>query len=79
MKETWGEAFKDIKKDLRNMEQRVARLEQEARQTRLVMEADGPADMKTRERTEGAPKRSTGIAILHRMIKTDRRSRSVSA
>ena len=38
------------------MNQRVARLEQIARQPRLAMEADGPADPKTRERTEGAAK-----------------------
>ena len=38
------------------MNQRVARFEQDARQPRLAMEADEPADMKTRERTEGAVK-----------------------
>ena len=38
----------------RLIEQYAARLEQEARQPRLAMEADGPADTKTRERTEGA-------------------------
>ena len=37
------------------MDQHVTRLEHEARQPRLAMEADGPADTtKTRERTEGA-------------------------
>ena len=37
------------------MGQHVTRLENEARQLRLAMEADGPADTtKTRERTEGA-------------------------
>ena len=35
---------------------RVASLEQDARQPRFAMEADGPADTKTRERTEGAAK-----------------------
>ena len=34
--------------------QLVARLEQDARQPRLAMEADGPANTKTRERIEGA-------------------------
>ena len=35
-------------------DQLAARLEQDARQPRLAMEADGPANTKTRERTEGA-------------------------
>ena len=55
-KETWDEALKEIKEGLRSMEQRVARLEQDARQPRLAMEADGPADTKIRERTEVAAK-----------------------
>ena len=38
------------------MNQRVARLEQDARQPRLSMEADGPTGTKTLERTEGAAK-----------------------
>ena len=42
--------------DLRSMGQRVARLEPDARQPHLTMEADGPACTKTRERTEGATK-----------------------
>ena len=36
------------------MEQRVVRLEHDARQSRLAMEADGPANKKTRECTKGA-------------------------
>ena len=36
------------------LEKRLTRLEHGARQPRLAMEADGPADTKTRERTEGA-------------------------
>ena len=43
-------------KEMRATDQRVASLEQDARQSRLSMEADGPADTKTRERTEGAAK-----------------------
>ena len=35
-------------------EKRLTRLEHVARQPRLAMEADGPANAKTRERTEGA-------------------------
>ena len=38
----------------RSIDQRLTRLEHGARQPRLAMEADGPADTKTRERTEGA-------------------------
>ena len=37
-------------------DQRLASLEQDAWQPRLVMEVDGPADKKTRTRTEGAAK-----------------------
>ena len=39
---------------MRATNQREADLEQDARQPRLAMEADGPADTKTREHTEGA-------------------------
>ena len=48
-------------------DQREARQEQDARQPRLAMEADGPANTKTRKRTEGAVlqyKRFVGIAVL---------------
>ena len=38
------------------MDQRVTPLEHDARQPRLAIEADGQANMKTRERTEGAAK-----------------------
>ena len=44
------------------MEQCVARLEQDARQPRLTMEADGPANTKTRERMEGT---ATAIQAKH--------------
>ena len=56
MSEAMGKAFKEIKKDLRSMNQRLASLEHDARQPRLAMEADGSADKKTRERTESADK-----------------------
>ena len=56
VKETWGETLKEIKENLRSMEQCVPRLEHDARQRSLAMEADGPADTKTRERTEGTVK-----------------------
>ena len=40
----------------RSMNHRLTRLEHEARQTRLAMEAGGPANTKTQERTEGVAK-----------------------
>ena len=43
-----------IMKMTRGTSQRVSSLEQDARQPRLAMEADGPANKKIRERTEGA-------------------------
>ena len=36
------------------MDQRIASLEQDVQQPRQTKEADGSADTKTRERTEGA-------------------------
>ena len=44
------------------MDQRVASLAQNARQPRLAMVADGLADTKTRERTEGA---ATAVQAMH--------------
>ena len=44
----------EISDETRTLEQHAASLEHGARQPRLAMEADGPANMKTRERTEGA-------------------------
>ena len=38
------------------MTQRLTHLEHDARHPRHAMEADGPANTKTRERTEGAAK-----------------------
>ena len=47
--------FDRLDKEMRKMDQHVTRLEHEARQPRLAMEADGPADTtKTREHTESA-------------------------
>ena len=53
------EKFSD---DMRRMDQRLASLKQDARQPRLATEADGPADTKTRERTEGA---ATAVQTMH--------------
>ena len=41
---------------MRRLEQHLLSQEHEARQPRLAMEADGPANIKTQERTEGAAK-----------------------
>ena len=47
---------------MRATDQREASLEQDARQPRLTKEADGPANTKTRERTEGA---ATAVQAMH--------------
>ena len=44
------------------MNQRLIRLEHDARQPRLAMELDGPAETKSRERTEGA---ATAVQATH--------------
>ena len=46
--------LREYKEDLRSLDQCLTSLEHDARQSRLAMEADGQADTKTRERTEGA-------------------------
>ena len=47
---------------LRGIDQRASSVEQDARQPRLAMMADGQADTKTRERTEGA---ATAVQAMH--------------
>ena len=55
MKEAFDRWDKQLDEISDEMKKRLTRLEHEARQPRLAMEADGPADTtKTRERTEGA-------------------------
>ena len=51
MRQEWKEQLDKIR---RCVMQQLASQEQDARQPRLAMEADGPANTKTRERTEGA-------------------------
>ena len=46
----------ELEEEIRATEQRLAGQEQNARQPCLAMEADAPADTKTRERMEGAAK-----------------------
>ena len=44
------------------MDHHLTRLEHDARRPRLAMEADGPANTNTRERTEGA---ATAVQAMH--------------
>ena len=46
----------EISEDWRSMDKRLAGLEPDARQSRLAMMADGQANTKTREHTEGTAK-----------------------
>ena len=50
----WNKKLDEISDEMKKMDKNVTRVEQGARQPRLVMEADRHADTKTRERTEGA-------------------------
>ena len=50
----WDKNLDEISDEMRKMDEHVSCLEHGARQPRLAMEADEPADTKTRERTEGA-------------------------
>ena len=52
----------ELTENLNRTNQRLASLEQDARQPRLAMEADVPADKKTRERMEGA---ATAVQAKH--------------
>ncbi|CAM9095002.1 unnamed protein product [Ascophyllum nodosum] len=54
MSEALDEAFDEATEVMRKARQRLAGLEQDARRSRLSMEADVSADRKTRKRTEGA-------------------------
>ena len=57
--ETW---YRGIDTMMRYLKQHLPSQEQDARQLRLVMKADGPANTKTRERTEGA---ATAVQAMH--------------
>ena len=54
LSESMGKDFGEFREGLRRIDQCSASLEQHARQPHLAMEADLPAEKKTRERTEGA-------------------------
>ena len=58
----WERKLKKLSDEMRVMSQRVTSLEQDARQPRLAMEANGQADTKTRECTEGA---ATAVQVMH--------------
>ena len=58
----WDRKMNEILDGRRVIEQHVTSLEQDARQPRLVMEADGQANKKTRKRTEGA---TTALQAMH--------------
>ena len=49
----WDKKLDESSDETRKMDEHVTRLEHGARQLRLAMEADGRANTKTRERTEG--------------------------
>ena len=56
MLEVWDRKLDNLTEDLRRADQRLANLEQDARQPRPAMEVDVQANTKTREHTEGAAK-----------------------
>ena len=58
----WNTKLDEISDKTRVMGQHAASLEQDARQPRLAMVADGPANTKPRERTEGA---ATAVQAMH--------------
>ena len=67
---------------MRERDQPLARQEQDARQSRLAMEADGQASTRTRERLEGAATAAqacVGIAILHARLNLAQTTRPASA
>ena len=54
MSEAMGKALEELTDNIKRVNQRLASLEQDARQPRLAMEADVTAGKQTRECTEGA-------------------------
>ena len=77
MSETMGMALEEFKEDTRRVNQRLASLEQDAREPRLAKEAGIAADKKTRERTEGATaavQAKCGISCPAKRIQTGPKS-----
>ena len=63
--EVWDtkmDKLREYKEDWSSIDQRLTRLEHDAWQPRLAKEADGPANTKTRERTESA---ATAVQAMH--------------
>ena len=60
--EEWNTKMDELLRERRSTDQRLTRLEHDARQPYFAMEADGPANTKTRERTEGA---ATEVQAIH--------------
>ena len=54
MSETLGKSLEALTENMRTANQRLASLQQDARQPRLAMEADVTADKKTHKHTESA-------------------------
>ena len=78
----WNKKLDHISDEMRKMDQHVTRLEHGARQPRLAMEADGPADItKTRERMEGAAtavQAMRGDGFSARRVEPDPNTNSIS-
>ena len=62
VKRHFDQQEKKLDESMEMVDDHVASLEQDARQRRLSMEADGAADIKTHERTEGA---ATAVQAMH--------------
>ena len=58
----WDTKMDELVRERRSIDQRLTRLEYDARQPRLTMEEDGSANTKTHERTEGA---ATAVQAMH--------------
>ena len=79
----WNRTLDEISDETRVMDEHVTSLERGAWQPRLAMKADGPADTKTRGRTEGAATAAQamrGMAfLLARLNSAQTPTRPVSA
>ena len=62
VKRHFDQQEKKLDESMEMVDDHVASLEQDTRQRRLSMEADGAADIKTHERTEGA---ATAVQAMH--------------
>ena len=77
----WNKNLDEVLDEMRKMDENVTRLEHGARQPRLAMEADGQANTKTRERTEGtatAVQAMRGDGFSARRVEPDPTTNSTS-